>query len=99
MSNPDATWRLIIGCDEQTPGSKLNRENQRKNMVIVMNFLDVGSDILECDDSWFIPLVLRSVFFKRVSGGWSATLRLFLKRAILSTNGFNGCSFFVSFKH
>ena len=99
MKNPDRTWRLIIGCDEQTPGSKMNKDNHRKNIVIVMNFLDVGHDILECDDSWFIPLVLRSDFLKRASGGWSAILRLFLRRAILITNGFNGCSFFVRFKH
>ena len=99
MTNPDRTWRLIIGCDEQTLGSKMNKDNKRKNMVIAMNFLDVGNDVLECDDSWFIPLVLRSDILKRASGGWSAILRLFLRRAILNTNGLNGCSFFVRFKH
>ena len=99
MDNPDSTWRLIIGYDEQTPGSKLNRDNQRKNMVIVMNFLELGADILESDDSWFIPLVCRSEILKCAKGGWSAILRKFLRRAILSTNGFNGFSFFVRFKH
>ena len=34
-------WKLMLGFDEQTPGSK------RKNVVCVMNFLEVGHDCLE----------------------------------------------------
>ena len=30
MENPDRTWRLIIGCEEQTLGSKMNKDNHCK---------------------------------------------------------------------
>ena len=49
-------WNL--GFDEQTPGSKVNHDNKRKNMVCVMNFVEVGHDCLEMDNSWFVPVVL-----------------------------------------
>ena len=51
----------MLGFDEQTPGAKVNADNKRKNMVCVMNFVEVGHDCLECDDSWFVPVVLRVV--------------------------------------
>jgi len=30
---PDHPWRIILGCDEHTPGSKVNGNNSRKNML------------------------------------------------------------------
>ena len=33
-------WKLMLGFDEQTPGAKVNA----KNMVSVMNFVEVGHD-------------------------------------------------------
>ena len=57
-------WKLMLGFDEQTPGAKVNA----KNMVSVMNFVEVGHDCLELDDSWFVPLVLRAGFSRAVRG-------------------------------
>ena len=61
-------WKLMLGFDEQTPGAKVNADNRRQNMVCVMNFVEVGHDCLELDDSWFVPLVLRAGFSRAVRG-------------------------------
>ena len=75
-------WKLMLGFDEQTPGSKVNADNKRKNMVCVMNFVEVGHDCLEMDYSWFVPVVLRANFSRTVRGGWSAILRRLLLRLL-----------------
>ena len=76
-------WRMQVGMDEQSPGSKVNHDNRRKNMVIAFNFLELGSDVLECDMTWFIPVVVREEVYKHLQGGWSVLLRLFLRRLLL----------------
>ena len=50
--SPDKPWRVVLGCDEHTPGSKVVSVNRRKNMALVFNFVELGPDILECDASW-----------------------------------------------
>ena len=75
-------WKLMLGFDEQTPGNKVNADNKRKNMVCVMNFAEVGHDCLELDHSWFVPVVLRAGFSRKVRGGWSAILRRLLLRLL-----------------
>ena len=84
-------WRLLFGCDEQTPGSKVNHDNRRKNMCGVMNFIDVGIGCLEQGESWFVPVTLRSNFSKRVKGGWSAILRRVLTHALVGPHSFSEC--------
>ena len=92
-------WRLVCGFDEQTPGSKVNANNKRKNMCFIMNFLEVGSDCLELDDSWFIPLVLRAGFLRDAVGGWSAMLRRLLRRILLGPDSFSNRGVFARFNH
>ena len=46
-------------------------------MVCVMNFVEVGNDCLELDDS-----VLRTGFSRNIRGGWSAILRRLLLRLL-----------------
>ena len=61
-------WKLMLaqlGFDEQTPGSKVNADTKRKNVVCVMNFLELAN-------AWIVPLVLRTGFSRIVRGGWSA---------------------------
>ena len=60
----------MLGFDEQTPGAKVNADNKRKNMVCVMNFVEVGHDCLELDHSWFVPV--GAGFSRKVLEGWSA---------------------------
>ena len=49
--SPDKPWRVVLGCDEHTPGNKVVSVNRRKNMALVFNFVELGPDILECDAS------------------------------------------------
>jgi len=82
-STPDRPWRIILGCDEQTPGSKVTHDNRRKNMCLVFNFLELGADVLESDATWFVPIVVRTGLIKKVNGGWSTLLKVFLRHLLL----------------
>ena len=72
----------MLGCDEHTPGSKEGSENRRKNMALVFNFVELGPDILECDASWYVPVIARAQVFKKLPGGWSARLRAILRQLL-----------------
>ena len=39
-----------------------------KNMALVFNFVELGPDILECDASWYIPVIGRAQVFKKLPG-------------------------------
>ena len=39
-------------------------------------------DILECDASWYIPVIVRAQVFKKLPGGWSAMLRAILRQLL-----------------
>ena len=58
-------WHILVGFDEQTPGSRVNHENRRKNMCVMLNFLELGADILEIDATLFIPVVVRAKLWTR----------------------------------
>ena len=81
-------WRMVLGFDEQTPGSKVNQNNQRKNMCVMFNFIELGADILEMDVTWFVPVVIRPKLFETLDGGWSFVLKSFLRRALLGPQSF-----------
>ena len=68
----------MLGCDEHTPGSKGGSDNRRNNMdlVFIFNFVELGPDILECDASWYVPVIVRAQVFKKLPGGWSVGMRL-----------------------
>ena len=73
------TLKLVFGCDEHTPGSKIVARNLRKNCAFMFNFEDLGADLLEQDYSWFIPCVVRSHIVKEVDGEWSVFLRILMR--------------------
>ena len=79
----DKPWRIQFGCDEHVPGSKLNADNRRKNMGVYFNFLELGHDTLELDNTWFVPMVVRQHLFKQLLGGWSALLRVLFRHMLL----------------
>ena len=97
-STPERPWRIQLGCDEQTPGSKVNMDNRRKNMCLMFNFLELGADVLECDASWFVPVVVRTSLFKHVVGGWSNLLKIILRRLLLGPNSFSRAGVLVHCK-
>ena len=46
--SPDKPLRVVLGCDEHTPGSKVVSVNRRKkNMALVFNFVEFGPYIHE----------------------------------------------------
>ena len=47
-----------------------------KNMdlVFIFTFVELGPDILECDASWYVPVIARAQVFKKLLGGWSAAM-------------------------
>ena len=57
----------MLGCDEHTPGSKVVSVNRRKNLALALNFVEMGPDILECDASWYVPVIARGQVFKEVA--------------------------------
>ena len=59
----------MLGCDEHTPGSKEGSDNRRKNidLVFIFTFVELGPDILECDASWYVPVIARAQVFKEVA--------------------------------
>ena len=58
--SPDKPWRVVLGCDEYTPGSKVVPANRRKSMALDFNVVELGPDILECDANWKIPMIVRA---------------------------------------
>ena len=64
-----------------------------------MNFIEAGAEVLESDDSWFIPFVCRSDLLNKVRGSWSTVLRRFLRRAILSATSVASFPLLVRFTH
>ena len=87
--SPDKPWRVVLGCDEYTPGSKVVSANRRKNMALVFNFVELGPDILECDASWYIPVIVRAQVFKKLPGGWSAMLRAIMRQLLVGLGSFS----------
>ena len=88
-------WRIVLGFDEQTPGSKVNHNNQRKNMCMMFNFLELGADVLEVDATWFVPMVIRPTLFEKLDGGWSNVLKHFLRRMLLGPQSFTAAGVLV----
>ena len=81
MLEKPMAWHIVIGYDELVPVDRLKIKNLRKSMVVAFNFLELGQDVLEKDNTWFVPIVVRST--KVETFNWSAGLRVFLNRLML----------------
>ena len=75
----------MLGCEEHTLGSKDGSDNRRGNMdlVFIFTFVELGPDILECDASWYVPVIARAQVFKKLPGGWSAMLRAIMRQLLV----------------
>ena len=56
-------------------------------MVLSFTFLELGQSAISSGLGWFTCAVLRSTVIKRIAGGWSACLRVFLQRQLLGSSG------------
>ena len=93
--SPDKPWRVVLGCDEHTPGSNVVSVDRRKSMALVFNFVELGPDILECDASWYIPVIVRAQVFKKLPGGWSAMLRATMRQLLVGPDSSSCAGDFV----
>ena len=55
---------------------------------MVLDFLELGADILEIDATWFVPIVIRPKLFEDVDSGWSNIIKIFLRRMLLGPQSF-----------
>ena len=58
-------------------------------MALVFNFVELGPDILECDASWYIPVIASAQVFKKLPGGWSAMLRAIMRQLLVGPGSFS----------
>ena len=58
-------------------------------MALVFNFVELGPDSLECDASWYIPVIARAQVFKKLPGGWSAMLRAIMRQLLVGLGSFS----------
>ena len=84
----EAPWGLLIGWDENVPGSKLALQQSGKSMNMSFSFLELGRHALYHEACWFTPVVVQTKIINRVAGGWSRTLKDFLRLLLLSDGGF-----------
>ena len=91
-------WHLVIAFDEFTPGSLHKPVNLRKSMVLGFNFLELGQEALSQELTWMLPIVLRTSQIKKVPGGWSCMLKVFLRRLLYGPHGLCSAGFVMSTK-
>ena len=84
----EAPWGLLIGWDENVPGSKLALQQSGKSMNMSFSFLELGRHALYHEACWFTPVVVQTKLINRVAGGWSRMLKDFLRLLLLSDGGF-----------
>jgi hypothetical protein len=83
----EGAWGVSLAFDEYVPGSKRRLNNKRKVVNIAFSF-DELSSFGHVDSCWIIPAVLRTSILKRIKGGWSHALMVFLRRMFLGPHGF-----------
>ncbi len=86
-SQGDTEWRLIIGCDEYTPGDMKRPESARKCMNVVFTFLNFGAQNLCHEALWCVPVSVRSERIAAIEGGWSRMFTQFLHLFLWGPSG------------
>ena len=86
MPTPTRPWDVIVGCDEAWCGNILHASG-RKVMVLSFTFKQFSRIAVTQSWSWFTPMIVRQLKYKRLPGQWSQLLALFVRRMFLSTSG------------
>lgn len=86
MPTPTQPWDVVVGCDEAWCGNILAASG-RKVMVLSFTFKQFGRSAVTLSSSWFTPMIVRQLQYKRLPGQWSQVLALFVRRMFLSTSG------------
>ena len=87
--SPLAKWRVIVYCDEVSPGNALKHNNARKLQAIYWTVVEVGYAHLMTEYCWFTLATIRSSVVKRINGGLSCLMKLLLKTFYDDASNFN----------
>ena len=79
-------WRLVMYCDEVTPGNQLAPDNLRKMWVFYFSFLEFGAAALSQEDAWFCISVMRTSRVKLLYGGVTTAFSALLKVLFTGTD-------------
>ena len=71
-STPEQPWSIVLYCDEVTPGNPLATLNKRRFHAFYWSFLELGTEVLSHEESWFILLTEFSTVINELEGGLSA---------------------------
>lgn len=71
-------WRLILYCDEITPGDPLRPDNKRKLSAFYISWLELGP-FLRYEEAWLTIGILRPSIVKHIAGRFSGAVRCLLR--------------------
>ncbi len=80
--HPGDLWHMVVAFDEYVPGNKLKLDNGKKVMNLAYNFINLGSEVMACENSWMIAISVRHSIITKCKGGWPHMLCVFLKRLL-----------------
>jgi hypothetical protein len=78
-------WRLILYCDEITPGNPLRPDNKRKMTAFYISWVELGP-FLRSEEAWLTVGVLRPSLVKQVVGGFSGAVRCLMRALLLGAD-------------
>ena len=94
----DQPWSLVMYSDEVTPGDALAHDQTRKIQVVYFSFLELGSNVLSREESWFTVTAKRSSEVTKISGGMSQVFGAILT-VFFATAGTNMAVSGLTLKH
>ena len=80
----DAPWGVIFYSDEVTPGNAMKANNERMIQSIYWSFTNFGAAALAKEDFWFTFATIKSSDVRKVDGGMSCIINVFLKIMFLA---------------
>ena len=78
-NTPHSPWRLVLYCDELTPGEALKLNNKRKLQAYYITVLELNSTVRSHREGWLPVGLLRTSVGKTVTGNWTTVARQLLK--------------------
>ena len=71
-SSPEDPWTIVLYCDEVTPSNPLATLNKRRLHAFYWSFIELGTEALSHEESWFILMTEFSTEINGLQGGMSA---------------------------
>ena len=71
-SSPEDPWTIVLYCDEVTPGNPLASLNRSRFHSFYWSLIELGTEALSHEESWFILMTEFSTGANGLQGGLSA---------------------------